>query len=122
MGKIFFDTYALHEIVAKNPSYAPYTKNVNIVTTQLNLMELYYQLRFLYAQETAAHIINGLEEFSIPFTTETLIEAMEFRKLHSKKKMSYVDCIGYAISQKHHIPFLTGDKEFKDMPNVLFVK
>jgi predicted nucleic acid-binding protein len=122
MGRIFFDTYSLYEIVAKNPSYAPYTKNVNIVTTQLNLMELYYQLRFLYDKETAAHTITNLEEFSIPFTTETIIEAMEFRKSHSRKKLSYVDCVGYIISQKHNMPFLTGDKEFKDMPNVLFVK
>lgn len=39
---LFFDSYALFEIAAGNISYEPYTKNTAIVTTKLNLMELFY--------------------------------------------------------------------------------
>ena len=36
--------------------------------------------------------------------------------------ISYIDAIGYTISLERGIKFLTGDKEFKNLPNVEFIK
>jgi len=39
-----------------------------------------------------------------------------------KLNINYVDAIGYSISFDSGIKFLTGDNEFKNLPNVEFVK
>jgi predicted nucleic acid-binding protein len=38
------------------------------------------------------------------------------------RSLSYADCVGYITARKFGIPFLTGDKEFKDMEGVIFIK
>jgi predicted nucleic acid-binding protein len=109
-------------VLRSNPNYLPYTKDTEIITTQLNLMELYYHLRFFNDQHSSSRLLSMYEELAIPFTTHSLIEAMEFRRAHKHKKLSYADCLGYTLAKKHKALFLTGDKEFKDLPNVLFVR
>lgn len=32
------------------------------------------------------------------------------------------DCVGYVVSQRLGMKFLTGDKEFRGLPNVEFVQ
>ncbi len=122
MNSFFFDTYAFYEIIVGNPSYIPFTMDIKIVTTQLNLMELYYQLLAIYNKETAMEFFDKYEEFVVPINNQMIIEAMDFRKENYKKDISYVDCIGYTIARKMNVPFLTGDRQFKEMSNVRFVK
>lgn len=122
MLSFFFDTYAFYEIIVGNPNYKPFTEDVKIITTQLNLMELYYQLLALYNKEKAIDFFKRYEEFVVTISNEIIIEAMDFRKQHYKQDLSYVDCIGYVIAKKMDIPFLTGDKQFEEMENVRFVK
>ena len=122
MLSFFFDTYAFYEIIVGNPNYMPFTKDVKIITTQLNLMELYYQLLSLYDKKQALEFFKRYEEFIVPISNSVIIEAMDFRNLHYKKNLSYVDCIGYTIARKINIPFLTGDRQFEGMLDVKFVK
>ena len=122
MLSFFFDAYAFYEIVVGNPNYLPFTKDIKIVTTQLNLMELYYQLLALYDKQQAVGFFKRYQEFTVPIINELLIEAMDFRKQHYKHNLSYVDCIGYTIARKMKILFLTGDIQFEYMDNVKFVK
>ena len=53
---------------------------------------------------------------------DVLKEAIKFRKKNKSKNLSYTDCIGYIYALKNNLMFLTGDKEFKDLKNVEFVK
>ena len=122
MLSFLFDTYAFYEIIVGNKNYIPFTKNVKILTTQLNLMELYYQLLKLYNKEIAVKFFKRYEEFIVPINNSLVIEAMDFRRKHYKKKLSYVDCIGYTIARNMNIQFLTGDMQFENMENVRFVK
>ena len=125
MGTIktfFFDTYALYEIIEGNPNYIPYTKKIAIVTTKLNLMELHYGLLSKYGREIAEKYYNELTKFSIPINDEIIKMANEFKYSFKIKRLSYIDCIGYVASKLRGIKFLTGDKEFKDMENVEFIK
>ena len=122
MISFFFDTYAFYEIIVGNPSYLPFTKDVKIITTKLNLMELYYQLLAVYNKTDAINFFKRYEEFIVPISNDIIIEAMDFRKQHYKQDLSYVDCIGYIMAKKMNIPFLTGDKQFEEIANVKFVK
>ena len=118
----FFDTYALIELGKRNPHYEPYSKNVRIVLSQLNLMELsYFLLREKRAHEID-EIFSFLSRFTVPYTKEILIEAAKMKYAFRKERLSYVDCIGYLIAQKHQVKFLTGDGKFEHKENVEFVR
>ncbi|MDD5133690.1 MAG: PIN domain-containing protein [Candidatus Nanoarchaeia archaeon] len=125
MGNIkvfFFDTYALYELIEGNPNYKPYTKNIGIITTKLNLMELHYGLFLKYGKEIADNYYDKLIDYTIQINDNIIKKANEFRVSFKKRKLSYVDCIGYIIARSRNVKFLTGDKEFEDLEGVEFVK
>ena len=120
---LFFDTYAFFEIKVGNISYLPYIQeNILIITTKLNLMELHYGLMLKYGKDEAGKTYNELKKFAVEIDDETIFNANEFRLINKQKNMSYVDCIGYSISKKLGVKFLTGDKAFEGLENVEFVK
>ncbi len=118
----FFDTYAFYEIIEGNKSYEKFIKKIAIVTTKLNLMELYYGLLVKYSKDVAEKYYDFFVKYCVDINDETIKQAMVFRQMNKKKKLSYVDCIGYIIANQRNIKFLTGDKQFKNLPNVEFVK
>jgi|SRR3989338_635822 len=118
---LFFDTYALIEIFKQNEVYKIY-RNKRIVTTKLNIFELYYRIAGDFGKEIAEIILNDYYLFTIDFDEKIIIEAAHFKLLNKKKKLSMTDCIGYIIAKSNGIKFLTGDKEFENLENVEFVK
>lgn len=122
----FFDTYALHEIVEGNPNYASFSKNVSIITTKLNLMEFYYGLFVEHGEEAAEQHYEFFNKFAIEIDNILIKQAMKFkafiRSQNRKSNLSYIDAIGYIAAKQRNIKFLTGDKEFKNLENVEFVK
>ena len=122
INEFFFDSYAFFEIIEGNDNYKKYSRDIGIITTNLNLMELHQGLLRKYGKDVADMFFNKYREFCIKIDNETVRRASEFRYRFSKRKLSYIDSIGYMISRKKGIRFLTGDKEFKDLDNVEFVK
>ena len=118
----FFDTYALVEVVKGTSNYEKY-KTSTIITTLLNLMELHYSCLQDLGGERAKTIFDSLKEFAVDFEEQDVINANIFRYSQNKKgkKISYVDSIGYVLSIKYGVKFLTGDREFKDVENVEFI-
>ena len=118
--KYFFDTYALFEIMNDKPGYRKFAGE-DMVTSILNLGELYYGLMrdggAKFAQERYAKIKCMI----IPVTEDSVKRAMEFRFANSHK-LSYIDCIGYQLAKENNLLFLTGDKAFEGIENVEFVK
>ena len=117
----FFDTYALFEIIEGSKDYAKYV-NANLILSKLNLFELYYGLLKNLDEKTALLMLNKYSEFAIDFDKSIIEHAAKFRLLHKKSKLSMTDCIGYTLARSLGIRFLTGDKEFENMPEVEFVK
>lgn len=117
----FFDTYALVEIVKGGSNYAKY-RDARIVTTIFNLLELHYAILRQYGREIASKVLEKYSDYAISIDLDTIEDANEFRLKNKKKGYSGVDCLGYVISLIKGIKFLTGDKEFEDLPNVEFVK
>ena len=121
MKEYFFDTYALFEISLGNTDFIKYI-DLPITTFQLNLIELYNSLLGVYNKNIAQKIYQGYLDCVEKIDDETVFEAVELRRKLKKRNVSYVDCLGHIHSKRNNMLFLTGDKEFKDLPNVEFVK
>ncbi|KCZ72581.1 PIN domain-containing protein [Candidatus Methanoperedens nitroreducens] len=95
-----------------------------VVTIRLNLMEMYYHLLQDYGEATAEKYYDETIGYFIDYTDEDIKEAMKFRLAMkgNKKKLSYVDALGYTIANRMDIPFLTDDIAFEDIPNVEYIK
>jgi predicted nucleic acid-binding protein len=117
----FFDSYAIIEIIHQNSSYLKYNPSV-IITNLLHLAEVYYHLLIHYNEKTADYWISKLNLSFIEITSQVAMEASKFKFKNKNSKLSYADCIGYITAQKYGLIFLTGDKEFKHMKGVEFVR
>lgn len=121
-NKIFFcDTYALIEIIGGNSNYKKYIKNI-LMTSDYNLMELYYAFLRDYNRQTVEKFFDFWTNYIVQIPQETIKIAMEFKLANKKDKLSYVDCIGYVFSVQNGIKFLTGDQKFENKEHVEFVK
>ena len=67
-------------------------------------------------------LMNIFRRFVVRTDLRLIAKAMKFRNKWKKRKVSAVDCIGYFMAKDLGVKFLTGDKEFKGMKNVEFVR
>lgn len=118
----FYDSYAIIEYINDNPCFVPYFENHSGITALPNVMEVYYSSLLDSGKEKADPILEKIWTIVVHPKRETVKKAMQFRAQHKKQKLSYADCLGYALAKEQEVPFLTGDKEFKDFPNVIFLK
>src|SRR3989338_8156698 len=119
--KYFFDTYAIAEIINGDSNYARFSLEPVIITI-FNLAEVYWISINQYSEQEADEIYLRYSGCVVDISEDVLKEAIKFRKKHKSKNLSYTDCIGYIYALKNSLIFLTGDKEFKDLNNVEFVK
>lgn len=117
----FFDSYAIIEIINQNESYLRY-KDCVIITNLLHLAEVYYYLLLNHNVKTADYWAARLDFSFLDFSEEVSLKASAFKFKHKKLKLSYADCMGYITVRKHGLFFLTGDRQFKEMSGVEFVK
>ena len=115
-----YDTYALIEILNKNPNYETYTKQ-NVIINDFIFAEFCYSL-IKDNIEDMKQYTEELKPAIIHVSSELIEDAMKFRYENKKKKLSMADCISYLMAKNFSIKFLTGDKEFENMENVEFVK
>lgn len=122
MAEYFYDTYALIEYINANKRFKKYFQESPGITTRLNLMELYYAMLKDISKEKAEMAYDSFLPLTAEVEDETIKKAMKLRLKEKAKKISYVDAIGYQIALEKNIKFLTGDKQFREMKNVQFVK
>ena len=118
----FFDSYALIEIYEENINYKKYAR-AKVVTTYFQIYETYYSLvRNGYGDEEIEDFFEFLQNFCISLKFDWIPKSVKFRREFKERDLSYADCLGYVIAKELGIEFLTGDKEFKNLSNVEFVK
>lgn len=117
----FFDTYALIEIATANPNFKNYL-NFQYVVSALNVGEFYAYLIRTYGKEAAKERIQSYNFEICKLTKDLMIAATELKTADAKIELSWADCIGYVAAKQLKLRFLTGDKEFKGMQNVEFVR
>lgn len=121
--KYFFDTFALIEILAKNPKYENYSiAPIEAGTTIFNIMELHFYYLKNFGAEEAERIYNLVSPLLISTDDDTIREANKFKLANLKKRFSFADCIGYITALRLNAKFVTGDYTFKCFENVEFVK
>jgi len=118
---LFFDTYAFFEILKGNPNYNEYALS-GIITTKLNLFELYLGILRLVDENSAKTALDKYYAFVRDFDENVITNAAKMKKELNKRDLSMTDCIGYYLANQLGVKFLTGDEQFKDMTNVEFVK
>ncbi len=117
----FFDSYALIEILKGSPSYDKYI-GADFLLTKLNLFEVYESILKDFGEKEAILFLEDYYGFAIDYEKETIIASAKLHLSMRKRHVSMTDCIGYTIAQQYNIPFLTGDKEFRDLDGVEFVQ
>ena len=108
-----------------NKRYLKYFEQDTGQLTILNLMEIYYAMLRDYGESDAAKAYSSASTYKVEFDDRDAQEAMKKRLgLRQRKRLdlSYADSLGYHLSLKHKIKFLTGDTAFKELENVEYVK
>lgn len=122
MTSYFFDTYALIELGKASPNYQRYLRGAKVLTNKLNLMELAYYLKRENRDSEVAAMFSSLSRYHVEATDSAFLSAAAMKFRYRKRRLSYIDCIGYAIAKENGAKFLTGDEKFGDIENVEFVK
>ena len=117
----FFDSYAILELAESSSSYGKY-QGIEIATSVLNVGEIYQIIFRKQGKEAADNWFNNINFKLLEITPTIIIEAVYFRHLNKENDFSLPDAVGYNLSLKHKIKFLTGDRQFEHLPNVEFVK
>lgn len=122
MSKYFYDSFAFIEYFHGNLHYKPYFEEHTGITTIFNVAEVYYIVLNEMGKVMADEMLKTILSYATDVEGENITKAMLFKFIHKKKKLSYADCIGYEVARLNNILFLTGDIQFKSLPNVQFVK
>ncbi|MBS3086491.1 PIN domain-containing protein [Candidatus Pacearchaeota archaeon] len=117
----FFDTYAFYKIYEGSESYKIYGDS-KIITSKLNLFEIYLALLREYGETDADKFFNIYYKFVKEFDDKVIKEAAKLKNQLNKRNVSMTDCIGYCFAKQLGVKFLTGDNEFENLDNVEFVK
>ncbi len=120
--KYFYDSYAVIEYINNNPKFIEYFEKNSGVLTVMNILEIGYSSLIEAGHEKTEIVLKRLWPLVVQPTQEEVMESIIFRKRNNKRDLSYADCIGYIIAVKRGIKFLTGDIQFKNLPDVEFVK
>lgn len=114
----FLDTYAIFCIIDGNPDYKKFG-GAGFATTIFNLAELNNALK----REGRKYADKVTEEYAKFLVGVQVIDVQKASDLRIRyKKMSMPDAIGYMVAKRLGIKFLTGDREFRELGNVEFVK
>ncbi|NMA44313.1 MAG: type II toxin-antitoxin system VapC family toxin [Candidatus Diapherotrites archaeon] len=118
----FADSYAIIEFLKENKNYKKYFEQHEIITTKFNLMEVYYSSLIEKNKNYADKVYSIFLPNCVEVPDAIIHEAMLFKLAKRKNNISYIDAIGYTIAKEMRVKFLTGDKEFRNLENVEFVK
>ncbi len=104
--------------------YKKYFEESDGVLTKLNLMEIFYRSLEEHNPNIASDILRSFSKYLVEFESDDIMGSMRLR-LDLKRKghnLSYADALGYFLSKKLGIRFLTGDRTFHRLNGVEFVE
>ena len=117
----FLDSYAIIEIIKNNKNFEKFKDSSNF-TGIMNILEVHYYISKDFNEKKADLVTEKLNGMIAEFNIEDVKLASRFRIKYIKRKLSYIDCLGYVMAQERNLKFVTGDKEFEDLSNVEFIK
>ncbi|MBN2367975.1 PIN domain-containing protein [Candidatus Woesearchaeota archaeon] len=121
MTKRILDTYALIEISDGNKEFISLL-NEDYEITFVTIAEFWIVLYRKFNERTADYWLKKLSPKCTNIGLDIHIKARRFHYKNRKKNISITDCIGYIYAKENNLIFVTGDKEFKGLKNVEFIK
>lgn len=123
-SRFFYDSYAVLAFTSGNQAYEAYFEENDGVLTKLNLLEIFYRSLEQHGSRAATDILDTFSKYLIEFGLGDIKDAMKLRLEFKRggRNLSYADAIGYSLSRKMGIKFLTGDKAFRDLTGVEFLE
>lgn len=118
---ICLDTYALAEIAEGNPKFLKLLDK-DFAITDITLAEFYGILFRDLDEHTANYWYKNMGPYSKPVDKLILVKAVKYRYQNKEKNLSFFDCTGYIFARENNMKFVTGDKEFEKLPDVVFMK
>lgn len=123
-SRFFYDSYAVLAFTSGNSAYKTYFEDHDGVLTNLNLLEIFYRSLEQFGSKAASEILETFAKYLIDFGLEDIEGSMKLRLelKRSGRDVSYADAVGYFISRKMGIKFLTGDSTFQGLRGVEYLK
>ena len=115
------DTYPLIEIAAGNHKFASLL-NEDFIITDITIAEFFYVMLQKKDFSIADFWYKKFSPYCVPVSRDTLIKAVKFRHDEKKRDLSFFDCVGYIFAIENSHKFVTGDKEFQNFEEVIFIK
>jgi len=123
-ARYFYDGYAVLAFTSGHPPYKEYFEEQDGVLTKLNLLEVFYRSLDQYGFKAASDILESYSKYLIDVESSDIAGAMKLR-LELKRRghgLSYADALGYFLSRRMGIEFLTGDRRFRGLSGVEYVE
>jgi predicted nucleic acid-binding protein len=101
--------------------FSTYLENADrVITPSIVMYEVYKRLKRDASETVADAILAHMNETHIvDFDSRLAIQAVEASLMHG---LAMADAIVYATAQSHDATLVTGDADFKNLPNVLYFK
>ena len=124
LAELLADSYAFIALFEGNERYRRLFSRGKLVTTAMNILEIYGTLLRRYGRDEALAFVRPILSMTVEVPAETAITAAEFRLRMSgeKRPCSHIDAWGWAAAKALGRKFLTGDSAFKGVENVEFVR
>ena len=124
MPSLFADTYAFIALLEGNERYARIFGRGGLVTSAMNVQEVYTILLQRLDEEPATAFARSILGTVVDIPPEVALEAARFkgRMATERRDCSHIDAWGYASAKVLKRKFLTGDTAFRGLRNVEFVR
>lgn len=124
LPSLFADSYAFIAFLEGNERYGRLFRRGGLVTSALNVQEVYAILLQRIAREEATSFARSMLSYVAGIPPEVALEAAVFKRRMAgeKRECSHIDAWGYAAAVALKRKFLTGDSAFKRLTNVEFVR
>jgi hypothetical protein len=120
----FYDSYAVLAFTSGHSGYRKYFEEYDGVLSKLNLLEIFYKSLEQHGARAASNIIGSFSKYLVEFGLEEIADSMKLR-LELKRggrNLSYADAVGYSLSRKMAIKFLTGERAFRGLSGVEYLE
>ena len=120
----FYDSYAVLAFASGHSGYRKYFEEHDGVLTKLNLLEIFYRSLEEHGSKAATTITETFSKYLVDFGLNEIADSMKLR-LELKREgrnISYADALGYSLSRKMGIKYLTGDRAFKGLSGVEYLE
>lgn len=118
---LYFDTYAILALLRGSRTYDR-VRDTPGITHQMNHLEAVVHL-MRRGEKDPWRMIDALGLGLVAADRGDIDAAARLKSAadRARKNLSYVDALGYALARGMGYRFLTGDQEFRDLPEVEFV-